>query len=123
MKINILLVDDEEEFSSALAERLTLRGFKVKTASTGEQALSLIARKPPQVVVLDIMMPELNGLDVLKKIKTDRPKIQVILLTGAGSTKEGIDGMHMGAFDYLMKPVPLDDLISKIFEAVETTPK
>lgn len=123
MKINILLVDDEEEFSSALAERLTLRGFKVKTASTGEQALSLIERRSPEVVVLDIMMPDLNGLEVLKRIKSLRPKIQVILITGAGSTKEGIDGMHIGAFDYLMKPVPIDELIEKIHEAAEARGK
>lgn len=119
-KLKLLLVDDEKDFVDALAERLQLRGFQVLTAIDGERALSIIDNDPPQVVILDIMMPGLSGLDVLKQIKDRVPEIPVILLTGLGSTTEGSDGMQMGAYDYLMKPLDIDTLIQKIKEAVQT---
>jgi len=114
-----LLVDDEEEFVSALAERLRMRGLEVQVAADGESALSAIEGDPPQVVVLDVWMPKMDGLEILRRIKRDRPHIPVILLTGKGSTRDGIDGMRLGAFDYLMKPVHVDELIRIIEEAVE----
>lgn len=117
MRIEVLLVDDEEDFSAALAERLILIGFKVNMAYTGEQALAMIERETPHVVILDIVMPGLNGLEILKRIKALKYQTQVILITGAGSAREGIEGMYNGAFDYLMKPIPLDDLVSTIFQA------
>lgn len=114
----ILLVDDEEEFVSTLAERLEIRGFESKAAYSGDQALSLIESNDYDVVVLDVKMPGMDGLEVMDHIKTRRPEMPVILLTGHGSTKEGMDGMHKGAFDYLMKPLDIDELISKIQEAL-----
>jgi DNA-binding response OmpR family regulator len=114
-----LLVDDEEEFVMTLAERLQIRGIQAKTATDGQEALSMINREKPQVVVLDIMMPGISGLEVLDHIKKNYPQIEVILLTGRGSTKEGIEGMRLGAFDFLMKPVKIEELIPIMLEALK----
>jgi DNA-binding response OmpR family regulator len=115
--LKVLLVDDEEEFAATLAERLELRGFQVATANDGEEALRLVQTDPPEVVVLDVRMPGLGGMDVLRKMRSDHAHIPVILLTGLGSTTEGIEGMRLGAFDFLMKPVQIEALIEKIRDA------
>ena len=115
---NVLLVDDEEEFVTTLAERLRLRGIPVRVTTDGEEALRMMEAEPFQVVVLDVLMPGLGGLEVLKRIKADYSDVKVILLTGQGSTWDGIQGMRMGVFDYLVKPLNIDDLIGKIREAV-----
>ncbi len=120
--IKVLLVDDEQEFVSTLAERLELRGMNVSIATDGEAALSFLETDPPQVVVLDILMPGLSGLEVLEKIKAINSQIQVILLTGHGATKDGIRGMQLGAFDYLIKPIDIDELIKKLNEAAKNIP-
>ena len=117
--LKVCIVDDEEEFVTTLAERLELRGFKAQIATDGEKALHLIETDPPHVVVLDVMMPGMGGLEVLQRIKERNPQIPVILLTGHGDTKEGMEGMRLGAFDYLMKPLSIDDLIKKMQEAVK----
>ena len=116
----VLLVDDEEEFVSALSERLMLRGIEVDSALNGEEALALMVEKVFAVVILDVMMPGLGGLEVLKQIKSTHPNTQVILLTGHGSTREGIEGMRLGAFDYLIKPVGIEDMLEKLKEAART---
>jgi len=113
-KPRILLVDDEEEFVKTLAERLQLRDFDVRIATDGEGALDIVEADPPQLVVLDMIMPGMGGLEVLKQIKAMNRRMPVILLTGHGSTAEGIEGMRLGAFDYLMKPINIDDLIKKM---------
>ena len=115
---NVLLVDDEMEFVSTLAERLCLRGIKAQVANSGEEALIRVAADKPDVVVLDVMMPGMSGLTTLERIKADNPQIPVILLTGIGSTKEGLEGMRLGAFDYLMKPLRIEELMEKIGEAI-----
>jgi DNA-binding response OmpR family regulator len=120
--LKILLVDDEEEFVTTLAERLELRGFRAQAVTDGEGALHIIESDPPQVIILDVMMPGLGGLEVLKRIKTQHPQIHVILLTGHGSTKEGIEGMQLGAFDYLMKPINIEELIKKMQDAIKSQP-
>lgn len=120
-KLKLLLVDDEKDFVDTLAERLQLRGFQVLTAIDGESALRIIENDPPQLVVLDIMMPGLSGLDVLQQIKNRAPQTPVILLTGLGSTTEGTKGMHLGAYDFLIKPINIDKLIQKMEEAVQST--
>ena len=117
--MKILLVDDEEEFVTTLAERLELRGIQALVATDGEAALDLIETDPPQIVILDVMMPGLGGLEVLKRIKAQTPQIPVILLTGRGSTQEGIEGMQLGAADYLMKPINIEELIKKIQAAIK----
>jgi DNA-binding NtrC family response regulator len=113
----VLLVDDEEEFVSALSERLMLRGIEVDSALNGEEALARMVEKEFEVVILDVMMPGLGGLEVLRQIRTTHPKTQVILLTGHGSTREGIEGMRLGAFDYLIKPVDIEEMLEKMKEA------
>ncbi len=116
----ILLVDDEVEFISALAERLELRDFVVKTANNGEAAMRMLAEFVPQVVVLDLKMPGLSGIDVLTRIRTLPQRPAVILLTGFGSKNDGLEGMRLGAFDFLMKPIDINALIEKINEAAGT---
>lgn len=116
----VLLVDDEEEFVSALSERLELRGIEVDSALNGEDALAIMVEKTFEVVILDVMMPGLGGLEVLKQIKSAHPNTQVILLTGHGATKEGIEGMRLGAFDYLIKPVDIEEMLEKMKEAART---
>ena len=117
--LKTLLVDDEEEFVSTLAERLQLRGFQTMVANDGESALKIVKKDPPQVIILDVMMPGIGGLEVLKQVKLSYPEIPVILLTGHGAEKEGNEGMILGAFDYLMKPLNITQLIQKIHEAVK----
>jgi DNA-binding response OmpR family regulator len=116
---NILLVDDEVEFISTLAERLELRGINARVTHDGEAALREVADEEPQVMVLDVMMPGLKGLDVLQRVRESHPKVQVILLTGQGKTRDGIEGMRYGAFAYLMKPLDLEELIQTLGEAVQ----
>jgi DNA-binding response OmpR family regulator len=115
----ILLVDDETEFVSTLAERLNLRGFDVNVATDGESAIQMVEESQPNLMILDLKMPGLGGLEVLKQVKEMNPDIKVILLTGHGSTKEGIEGMNLGASDYLMKPINIEELIPKMQEAIE----
>lgn len=116
-KASILLVDDEEEFVSTLAERLEIRGFQPEAATSGQQAVELMENRHFDVMVLDVKMPGMSGFKVMEKAKELRPDLPVILLTGHGSTDDGVQGMHQGAFDFLMKPLDIDELISKIREA------
>ncbi|WP_027370277.1 response regulator [Desulfovermiculus halophilus] len=115
--IKVLLVDDEQEFTGALAERLELRDYSVQTVDNGEDGLLAVENNPPHIVVLDLKMPGLSGLEVLKRIKSQHPDLPVLLLTGYGSTEEGIKGMQLGAMDYMMKPLNIDELIGKLQEA------
>ncbi len=115
---NILLVDDEVEFISTLAERLEIRGIDARVVYDGEAALKAVAENEPQVMVLDVMMPGIKGLDVLQRVKEEHPKVQVILLTGQGKTRDGIEGMRYGAFAYMMKPLDLEELIATLGEAM-----
>jgi DNA-binding NtrC family response regulator len=85
----------------------------------GEEALARLVAKDFEVVILDVMMPGLGGLEVLRQIKATHPNTQVILLTGHGSTREGIEGMRLGAFDYLIKPVDLEDMLEKMKAAAK----
>jgi DNA-binding response OmpR family regulator len=121
-KWKVLLVDDEVEFASTLAERLKLRGIDATTANDGEEALRLLEAGLPQIVVLDMMMPGLGGIEVLRYIKREYPRLPVIMLTGRGSTKDGIEGMRLGAFDYMMKPLKIEDLLQKMQDALGQSP-
>lgn len=115
---NILLVDDEVDFIITLAERLELRGVNPRVVHDGESALKAVAENVPQVIVLDVMMPGMKGIEVLQKVKSEHPKVKVILLTGQGKTRDGIEGMRHGAFAYLTKPLDLEELIRTIDEAI-----
>jgi len=112
----ILLVDDEYEFVQTLAQRLKLRGYEVTTALSGENCLEIFFSKSFDLVVLDLMMPGMSGLEVLAELKKIESSLPVILLTGHGSTKEGMEGMKLGAEDYLMKPLDINQLTKKIKE-------
>ena len=107
----VLVVDDEEELVSALVERLNLRGFQATGVTTGEAALASLEREGCDVVLLDVKMPGLGGLDVIRRIKQARPSLEVILLTGHGSPASAEEGLEAGAYDYLMKPVKIDELV------------
>jgi len=109
--LRVLIVDDEEELVSALVERLNLRGFEAHGVTDGSAALSFLESEPCDVVLLDVKMPGLGGLEVIRRIKTADPHMEVILLTGHGSVKSVEEGMALGAFDYLMKPVKIDNLV------------
>jgi len=122
-KIKVLLVDDEEEFVTTLAERLQLRGIVTLVATDGNQALQIIDVEEPPVVVMDVMMPGLGGIEVLKEVKRRHPSVQVILLTGRGSTQDGIQGMRLGAFDYIMKPVKIEGLVQSMENAFQAAMK
>lgn len=119
-KPRVLIVDDEQDFANTLAERLALRDFDTEVKKDGEGALAAVEENPPDVVVLDIRMPGIGGFEVLRRIKSTHPRVQVILLTGHGSTGDGIKGMELGASDYLIKPVDIKDLMTKIRAAVES---
>ncbi|MDK9707228.1 MAG: response regulator [Desulforhopalus sp.] len=113
----VLLVDDEEFFREATARQLTVRGFKVTTAESGEAALDVMHNSPPDVVVLDQQMPGLSGSETFIEIKKINPLVEVIILTGNTSVDNALELLKMGTFDYLMKPINIDELLYKIEDA------
>jgi DNA-binding response OmpR family regulator len=112
--MKVLLVDDEEEFVKALAERLKMRDLRSDTVLDGEEALSFVEDQEPDVMVLDLKMPGIDGMEVLRQVRKAYPKIQVIILTGHGTEKHEQEAKRLGAFDYLEKPVNLDVLVKKM---------
>src|SRR5210317_1476469 len=106
-QIKILLVDDEKEFVETLADRIELREHKADVALNGEQALKKLDDQVPDVVVLDLKMPGIDGMEVLRRIRKAYPKVQVIMLTGHGSEKHENEARKLGAFEYLQKPVDI----------------
>jgi DNA-binding NtrC family response regulator len=116
----VLVVDDEEDFLDTLVKRLTKRDIDATGVRSGEAALEVIAQKRFDVVLLDIKMPGgIDGIETLREIKKLQPLVEVILLTGHGSIETSIEGMKLGAFDYLLKPVKLEDLMLKMAQAFE----
>lgn len=117
MSINVLLVDDEELFTDVLSERLESRGFEVKIANSGLNALKMIKEKTYDAIVLDLNMPEMDGMETLKKIMEYDSKLQIIFLTGQGTIEKGVEAVKLGALDFLEKPADLDKLVEKVKEA------
>ncbi len=115
--MKVLVVDNEVEFASTLAERLRLRKIEAESVFSGEDALLAVVRFQPDVIILDLHIPDITGLEVLSQVKATQPSIEVILLTGHGSFDAGLTGMELGAFDYITKPVDLAQLMEKITEA------
>ncbi len=115
--IKVLLVDDEKDFVDTLAERLVERELKVDVVYDGKQALSYLTEKQPDVIVLDLKMPGLHGIEVLKLIKKSYKDMQVIILTGHGTDRDEEEARRLGGFDFQRKPADLDLLVSKIHEA------
>jgi DNA-binding NtrC family response regulator len=116
-KPRILIVDDEFELVSALEERLNLRGFKAKGVTTGSDALVSLEEWRCDVVLLDVKMPGLGGLELMEEIKAAYPDIEVVLLTGHGSAQDAETGMSLGAFDYLQKPIKIVELVKILLAA------
>ncbi len=113
----VLIVDDEADFVEMFALRLEQQGEKVTTASSGQEALDVLSEKEIDVVILDIRMPGMDGIETLKEIKNRFPIVEVIMLTGHGSTETAVEGMKLGAFDYLMKPADHKDINEKLEQA------
>jgi len=113
----ILLVDDEVAFANNLLKLLSKRGYDVVVEYNGADAVKRVGEKEFDVIILDMKMPGMDGIATLKEIKKKAPFVEVVILTGHGSIESGIEGMQLGAFDFLMKPVRIDDLQEKVSEA------
>jgi DNA-binding response OmpR family regulator len=114
---NILLVDDEEDFLETTSLRLRRRSFDVRTAARWAQALPALEAGWPQVVVLDVMLPDVDGLECLRRIKALAPRLPVVMLTGHASLQASMQGLEHGASDYCLKPIELDELVEKLIIA------
>lgn len=117
--LDILLVDDEVRFLQTTRRLLIKQGYSVLTAAGGPEALELLEHCPARVVVLDVRMPGINGLQLLKTIKREYPHIEVIMLTGHATVHAAVEGLKAGAADYLMKPMDIQVLTMKIDELIE----
>jgi len=118
-RIHVLVVDDEHDFLKLIRRRLTKRNIDVDTASSGDEALAMLSSGDFDVVILDVRMPGLDGIAVLKEIRRRFRDTEVIMLTGHGSMQSGIDGISHGAYDYILKPFSIDDLVVRIRAAHE----
>jgi DNA-binding NtrC family response regulator len=116
--VNVLLVDDEAIFVDVIEKRLKKRGINVVTASSGRIALdTLSTNERIEVVILDVKMPVMDGIETLAEIKKQQPLVEVIMLTAHATIESAIDGMRLGAFDYLMKPCEIEELVTKVEKA------
>jgi DNA-binding NtrC family response regulator len=116
-RFNVLLVDDEGEFLDTLVKRIQKRNVNATGVNSGEEALAFLEKTPVDVVVLDVRMPGMDGIETLRALKRQHPLTEVVMLTGHASLEVAIEGMELGAFDYLMKPVEIDDLLYKLQDA------
>jgi DNA-binding response OmpR family regulator len=117
MGTDILIVDDEVDFAETFAERLRLRGFTVCVASSGEQALRIVGEGAVKVMVLDLKMPGMDGLEVLRRVKKSHPDVEVIILSGHGSELDEAYGRNLGAFEYLRKPADIGEVVEAVKRA------
>ncbi|MCK8601597.1 response regulator [Desulfoferrobacter suflitae] len=115
----VLVVDDELDFLETIVKRLQRRKVDVIGVESGKAALELLEQQQFDVVILDVRMPGMDGLDTLKEMKRKAPLMEVIMLTGHASVESGMQGMQLGAFDYVMKPASINDLLEKIKQAYE----
>jgi DNA-binding NtrC family response regulator len=117
-RVNVLLVDDEVPFVEALTRRLSKRDLDITAAFCGQEALDKLEKSVKyEVVILDVKMPGIDGIETLRRIKKSHPLVEVIMLTAHATVESAIEGMKLGAFDYLMKPCDIDDLVSKVDQA------
>jgi len=115
---NVLIVDDEVEFAETFSARLQMRDIEVSKAFSGKEALKVLDKiQNIEVVILDVKMPEMDGIQTLAKIKKQYPLVEVIMLSGHSTIESAIEGMKKGAFDYLMKPCEIDQIITKVSDA------
>lgn len=117
LRAKVLLVDDEEDFTDVLSKRLEARNLKVKTVNRGEDAVHMVDKHSFDVIILDLAMPGMDGLETLQKIKANHPDAEIIMLTGHASVESSVKAMKIGAEDFMEKPVDITDLLNKIEEA------
>jgi len=115
--LRVLIVDDEDDFRETIVKRLCARKILAEGAASGILALKVLETKDFDVIVLDVKMPGMDGIETLRHIKKLKPEIEVIMLTGHASVEFGLKGMQLGAFDYVMKPAPLNELLDTIGQA------
>jgi len=113
----VLIVDDEQEFRETISQRLQNRGFNVNTAANGKEALDSLEGYIYDAIVLDMLMPEMDGIETLKRIRQTHPEMQIILLTGHATVQKGVEAVKLGAMDFLEKPADIETLTAKIQEA------
>ena len=118
-KFRVLIVDDEPDFVETIVKRLKGKGLEAEGVLNGKDAIALLDKAEFDVCVLDVKMPGMDGIETLSEMKKKTPLMEVVMLTGHGSVESGIRGLQLGAYDYLMKPVPFDDLLKKITHAYE----
>ena len=118
-ELKLLVVDDEERFLSTTKKLLLKNGYEAFTAESGSEALEILGHHIIHVVILDVKMPKMDGIETLKEIKQRLPLVEVIMLTGHASVESAVDGLKSGATDYLMKPTDVEELIRKAEEAFE----
>jgi len=118
-KFRVLIVDDEPDFVETIVKRLKGKGLEVEGVLNGRDAIALLDRAEFDVCVLDVKMPGMDGIETLSEMKKKNSLMEVIMLTGHGSVESGIRGLQLGAYDYIMKPVPFGDLLQKITQAYE----
>lgn len=117
--IRVLVVDDEARFRTTLAKMLRARGLTVEAVGSGEESLEELAARPYDVVLLDIRMPGLGGLETLRLLKEQHPEVEVVMLSGHANLDTAIELLKLGAYDYLLKPCPLEEVLLKIENAFE----
>jgi len=122
-KMKIMLVDDEERFLTTTKKLIEMKGYDVLTASSGAEALERLRLKNVHVVILDVKMPGMDGIATLRRIKSEFPLVEVIMLTGHATAESAVDGLKSGATDYLMKPTDMGELLEKAEEAFEKRQK
>ncbi|MGE4296635.1 MAG: response regulator [Desulfovibrionaceae bacterium] len=118
--IDVLLVDDEEDFLDLMHKRLSKRNLIVRVARSGEEALQRIDEAHPDVVVLDVKMPGMDGIEALRRIKECAPEVEILMLTGHANVEAAAEGMNLGALDFLIKPVAINELLAKLNDAYRT---
>ena len=118
--VRILLADDDPRIRSIVREYAQTEDWEFYDAADGNEAIRMLSSSPFDLVVLDVMMPGMKGIDVLQRVKAEHPDVRVILLTGQGKTRDGIEGMRHGAFAYLTKPLDLEELLRTISEAISS---
>ena len=117
IKANVLLVDDEEQFVKVFSQRLEGRGLKVDTSTTGEEAIQRVKSKEFDAIILDLVMPGMSGLETLKRIRSENPDVQIIILSGHGSIEKSVEAVKAGAVDFVEKPADVNKILEKISEA------
>ena len=118
-KPKVLVIDDEEDFLETIVKRLLRRGIDVTGVDSGEEALRVLQEQSFDVVILDVRMPGMDGIETLRELKKRTPLTEVIILTGHGSIESGVQGMQLGAFDYVIKPADFEEIFQKLNQAAE----